>query len=96
MSESQRLRRQMNDDPEPIFGQLPHLSPRLRQTLKLMLTPMSLKEIAAELHLSRHTINDYQKSLYRLFGVNTRAALICLFHPANRSIRIPEPAGPIS
>jgi DNA-binding CsgD family transcriptional regulator len=75
--------------PQPIFGHLPPLSPRLRETLELMLSPMSLKEIAAELELSRHTVNDYQKALYRIFGVNCRAGLICQFRPVRRPIRLP-------
>ena len=79
-----------NGLPQPIFGELPHLSPRLLQTLELMLSPRNLKEIAARLQISRHTVNDYQKSLYRIFSVNSRAALMCQFRPLKRKIRLPH------
>ena len=62
----------------------------MRETLELMLSPLSLKEIAEQLQLSRHTVNDYQKSLYRIFNVNSRAALMCLFRPTRRPIRLPD------
>jgi DNA-binding CsgD family transcriptional regulator len=81
---------QRSDEPKPIFGPMPHLSPRLKQTLELMLTPMSAKEIAAELRLSRFTINDYQKALYRIFDVTNRMALVCKFRPMKRQIRLPD------
>jgi DNA-binding CsgD family transcriptional regulator len=46
------------------------LSRRERQTLKALLAGARRKEIAAELGLSLHTVNDYVKSLYRRLGVS--------------------------
>ncbi|HUB26738.1 MAG TPA: LuxR C-terminal-related transcriptional regulator [Tepidisphaeraceae bacterium] len=55
------------------------LPPRLRQTLDLLLTGDSEKQIARRLSLSPHTIHDYVKAIYRRFGVGTRAELLALW-----------------
>ncbi|WNG47410.1 helix-turn-helix transcriptional regulator [Archangium minus] len=52
------------------------LSPRERQTLELLLRGLMDKEIAEHLGISRFTVNQYTKSVYRRFGVHSRAALI--------------------
>jgi DNA-binding CsgD family transcriptional regulator len=52
------------------------LSPRLRETLRLLLNGDSEKEIAAKLELSRHTVHVYVKGLYRHFGTSSRAELL--------------------
>ncbi|MFP2925879.1 response regulator transcription factor [Pyxidicoccus sp. 3LG] len=59
------------------------LAPRERQTLELLLHGLADKEIAARLGISRFTVNQYTKSIYRRFGVQTRAALLArlLGHP---------------
>ncbi|WP_245772699.1 LuxR C-terminal-related transcriptional regulator [Myxococcus fulvus] len=54
----------------------PALSPRERQTLTLLLQGLGDKQIAARLGISRFTVNQYTKVLYRHFGVQSRAALI--------------------
>ncbi|MET0342673.1 MAG: helix-turn-helix transcriptional regulator [Polyangiales bacterium] len=59
------------------------LSPRQRQTLALLLEGRSDKEIAEILAISRHTVNQYTKTLYRRFGVQSRAALIVKFREAD-------------
>ncbi len=51
-------------------------SPRERETLALLLTGASEKCIAARLSLSRHTVHDYVKSIYRKRGVSSRAELM--------------------
>lgn len=63
-----------------MFHGPPMLSPRLKQTLELLLAGKSMKEIADTLSLSHHTINDYLKAIYKRFGVHTRAELIALHH----------------
>lgn len=75
--------------PQLTVGRLPHLSPRLKQTLQLMLTDRSLKEIAGEMNLSRHTINAYQKALYERLAVNSRAGLMARFRPMKKGICLP-------
>jgi DNA-binding CsgD family transcriptional regulator len=52
------------------------LSPRERQTLDLLLAGLADKEIADRLGISPHTVNQYTKSIYRRFGVRSRAALL--------------------
>ncbi|MCE9672882.1 LuxR C-terminal-related transcriptional regulator [Myxococcus stipitatus] len=54
------------------------LAPRERQTLALILEGLGDKEIAARMGISRFTVNQYTKSLYKCFGVRSRAALIAL------------------
>lgn len=58
------------------------LPPRQQQTLGLLLEGLSDKEIADTLRISRHTVNQYTKALYRRLGVQSRAALIVKFRQA--------------
>lgn len=55
------------------------LAPRVAQTLERVLKGDSEKQIAAKLGLSPHTVHDYMKTLYREFGVSTRAELLALW-----------------
>jgi DNA-binding NarL/FixJ family response regulator len=48
------------------------LSERERQVLELMAAGATNPEIAAALHLSRHTIKEYTSSLYRRLGARNR------------------------
>ncbi len=52
-----------------------HLSPRERSVLKLLLTGLSERGIAARLGLSYHTAHQYVVSVYRKFGVHSRPEL---------------------
>jgi DNA-binding NarL/FixJ family response regulator len=60
------------------------LSPRMRQTLELLLAGDSEKQVAHKLKLSQHTVHVYAKSLYKHFGVSSRGELLarCLGAPA--------------
>jgi len=55
------------------------LSPRLRETLELLLAGGSEKEIAVQLDLSPHTVHTYVTKLYRRYGVDSRAMLMARF-----------------
>jgi DNA-binding CsgD family transcriptional regulator len=55
------------------------LAPRLRQTLQCLLEGDSEKQAAVRLGLSRQTIHDYVKALYRHFDVSSRAELLALW-----------------
>jgi DNA-binding CsgD family transcriptional regulator len=55
------------------------LSRRLNETLTQLLDGRSEKEVAAELGLSSRTVHDYVSTLYRHFGVNSRAELMAYF-----------------
>ncbi len=52
------------------------LSDRERQVARLIATGSTNREIAAELHLSAHTIKEYTSSLYRKLGVRNRAEAV--------------------
>jgi DNA-binding CsgD family transcriptional regulator len=52
------------------------LAPREAQTLDLLLAGHTDKEIADRLGIRGHTVNHYTKSIYRRFGVCSRAALL--------------------
>lgn len=52
------------------------LTPRERQTLQLLLHGMADKDIAARLGISRFTVNQYTKAIYRCFEVQSRPALL--------------------
>jgi DNA-binding CsgD family transcriptional regulator len=54
---------------------LDDLSPRLRQTLELIVAGDSIKHIAMKLGISHHTVNDYIKVLYKRAGVGSRTEL---------------------
>ena len=57
------------------------LSPRQREVLRHLLRGDSVKQIAAALNLSQHTVNEYVKDLHRHFGVSSRGELLALFIP---------------
>lgn len=52
------------------------LSPRLQQTLLCLIEGDSEKRVALRLGLSKATVHEYVTSLYRHFGVNSRAELL--------------------
>jgi DNA-binding CsgD family transcriptional regulator len=52
------------------------LAPRVRQVLRCLLEGDGDKQIAARLGLTRHTVNQYAKNLFRHFGVESRAELL--------------------
>jgi DNA-binding CsgD family transcriptional regulator len=52
------------------------LAPRVRDTLDVLLSGATDKEIAAKLRISPHTVRQYVKSILRAYGVSSRAQLI--------------------
>ena len=52
---------------------------RVRPVLELLLAGLSEKEAASRLGLSRHTVHEYTKALYRAFGVHSRGELLAQF-----------------
>ena len=57
-------------------GLLEPLSEREGEVLKLLSTPASHAEIAAQLHISRNTVRSHVKRIYSKLGVNNRIQLI--------------------
>lgn len=62
-------------------GSRNHLTPRMRQTLDLLLAGLSEKEAARKLKLSLNTVHVHVRSLYRRYAVNTRAELMAKLLP---------------
>lgn len=63
----------------PMLKPIPPLSPRMKQTLELLLAGDSEKQIAHQLELSKHTVHVYVKALYRGFDVSSRGELLSRF-----------------
>jgi len=61
------------------------LSPRQRQTLGLVLRGLSDKEIADDLGISRYTVNQYTKAIYRHYAVSSRSQLLARVLTSPRS-----------
>lgn len=62
-----------------IFNEEPiqfHLSPREKNVLDLICSGHTIKEVAAELNLSVHTVQSYHKNIMKRFRVNRTADLI--------------------
>ena len=70
------LGNQLGKPSDAFAAALVELSPRQRETLKLLLSGDSEKQIAGKLALSRHTVHVYVKGLYRHFGASSRAELL--------------------
>ena len=66
------------------------LSPRMRQTLALLLAGDSEKQIARKLSVSPHTVHVYVKALYRAFDVCSRSELLARFVQVPNSIEPSE------
>lgn len=54
------------------------LTPRQREVLGLLLLGRSMTQIARELGISEHTVNDHRKAVYLAFDVASRAELAAL------------------
>lgn len=65
-------------------GPFADLTPRVRAVLDALLEGDGEKQIAVRLGISRHTVHDHIKALYRRIGVGTRGELITLYFRANR------------
>jgi DNA-binding CsgD family transcriptional regulator len=55
------------------------LTARQQQTLQALLTGQSEKQIALMLGRSQHTVHTYVKSIYKAYGVSSRAELLARF-----------------
>jgi DNA-binding CsgD family transcriptional regulator len=60
----------------PPSAEGPHLSPRERQVLALLLDGLADKEIASRLEISRHNVNQRIKRLFSVFQAHSRAELM--------------------
>lgn len=55
------------------------LAPRVRETLHCLLDGDSAKQTASRLQISQETVNQYVKTIYRHFGVNSRGELLAFW-----------------
>lgn len=75
---ARRLVRHFQDAPSPT--DTPALTQREREVLALLARGLTLAEIARLLDLSRHTVGDHVKSLYRKLNISSRAEAALLAH----------------
>ena len=64
-----------SERPGRLTGPLLALTPREREVAALVVDGFADREIAERLHLSRHTVSQYVKRIYRKLGVDSRVAL---------------------
>jgi len=69
----------MSGWPEDRGATVPHLSPRQRTVLNLILDGQARKQIAANLEIAENTVAGYAKEVYRHFSVNSQAELMHKF-----------------
>ena len=60
----------------PLIAQAYELTPREVEVSRALARGLSTNEIAAELHLSRYTVQDHLKSVYEKTGVSSRGELV--------------------
>ncbi len=70
------------------------LPQRLAQVLIFLLSGDSKKQIAAKLHVSYHTVDDYIKRIHRRFEVSSRGELLAKFLSGN--IPIDDSVDPVT
>lgn len=61
-------------------GPIAALSPRLRAVADALAEGDAEKQVALRLGVSRHTVHDYVKDLYRRCGVTSRGELLAYYH----------------
>jgi DNA-binding CsgD family transcriptional regulator len=77
----------MGSGVEPAVAAAP-LPPRAREVLRHLLAGRSEKEVAYDMTLSRHTVHQYVKRIYRAHGVRSRGELLArLLSPAGQGLR---------
>ncbi len=62
------------------FGSLVNLTPREKETLKLICEGKSVEQIGKELYLSKHTVIVHRRNLYKKFAVNSLVGLYAKAH----------------
>jgi DNA-binding CsgD family transcriptional regulator len=77
------------EQPGRLAGALVALTPREREVAALVVDGLADREIAQRLYLSRHTVSQYVKRIYRKLGVDSRVALTGLLLGGRESHRNP-------
>ncbi|MDX2037030.1 MAG: helix-turn-helix transcriptional regulator [Isosphaeraceae bacterium] len=76
-----------------VRGPLARLSPRLRDVLLALVEGDGEKQAALRLGISRHTVHDLVKELYRRFDVSSRGELLAAYYRRRLRDRPSPPAG---
>jgi DNA-binding CsgD family transcriptional regulator len=63
-------------DIAPLLMQAYELTPREEELARLIAQGAGTAELAARMHLSRHTVRDYVKSIFEKVGVSSRGELV--------------------
>jgi DNA-binding CsgD family transcriptional regulator len=66
----------------PLLLRLHGLSSREHEVAELLHRGLSTDEIAAQLHISRHTLRDHVKSIFAKFGATSRSELMAILSGA--------------
>lgn len=76
---------QIKSDPnlKDAFGSMVTLTPREKETLKLICDGKSVEQIGKELYLSKHTVIVHRRNLYKKFAVNSLVGLYAKAHSLN-------------
>jgi len=69
----------MSGWPEDRGAKVPHLPPKLRMVLNLLIEGMVRKQIANHLEISPHTLSGYVKEVYKHFNVCSQTELMRKF-----------------
>jgi DNA-binding CsgD family transcriptional regulator len=77
------------EQPGKLAGPLVALTPREREVAALVVDGLADREIAQRLYLSRHTVSQYVKRIYRKLGVDSRVALTGLLLGGRQAHRNP-------
>ena len=65
----------------------PTLRPRLKRTLEHLLAGQSEKQVARTIGVTRDTVHEYVKQIYKHFGVSSRAELLARVLPDSQKTR---------
>lgn len=76
---------QIKSDPnlKDAFDAVVTLTPREKETLKLICEGKSVEQIGKELYLSKHTVIVHRRNLYKKFAVNSLVGLYAKAHALN-------------
>lgn len=65
--------------PEDRGAKVPHLAPKLRMVMNLLIEGLGRKQIADSLEISPNTLSGYIKDVYKYFGVGSQPELMRKF-----------------
>jgi len=67
-----------NERETPPLPELPHLTPRQSEVLRMLEHGRSTRQIAQELHLSPETVRNHIRHVLRALGVHSRLEAVTL------------------